>query len=465
MKKGNITMKRLIIRAAVFLMFSFTVSAQTSNPVSLRLPLNDAWFLQSSKDVKAEGATISTGQYHPQGWYAVNLPTTVARALVQHKVVPEPYFGMNLRKLPGVTYPIGENFSNLPMAADSPFAVSWWYRKTFIVPPSYKGKNLWLNFKGINYRANIWLNGKQIADRTQVAGAWRTYEFDVTNSAKVGNNVLAVEVSAPTKTDLAITFVDWNPSPPDKNMGLFRDVFLTASGPVALRYPTVISKVDSPANDKAHLSVTALLKNSSDKSVKGTLKGKIENVSFSQEVELAPNEAKDVAFEPEQYSQLDLTNPRLWWPKQMGAPNLHPLDLQFVVGGKVSDATHTKFGIRQIDSELDDNRKRVFSINGKKILIRGGGWSSDMMLREDPKRLADEFRYVQDMGLNTIRLEGKLENEHFFDMADEKGILVMAGWCCCDYWEQWDKWKDEDYPIESNLCRTKSIACALIPAW
>ncbi|HEU0047035.1 MAG TPA: beta galactosidase jelly roll domain-containing protein, partial [Nitrososphaera sp.] len=257
-------MKRLMVGVAGFLMFSLTVTAETAKPSPSTLPLNNAWFLQSSSEVKADGAAISTSLYRPQGWYAVNLPTTVARALVQNKVVPEPYFGMNLRKLPGVTYPIGENFSNLAMAADSPFAVSWWYRKTFVLPTSYKGKNLWLNFKGINYRANIWLNGKQIADKTQVAGAWRTYEFDVTNSAKTGNNVLAVEVFAPTETDLAITFVDWNPSPPDKNMGLFRDVFLAASGPVALRYPTVISKVDSPANDKAHLSVTALLKNSSD---------------------------------------------------------------------------------------------------------------------------------------------------------------------------------------------------------
>jgi len=449
-------MRRLIfVSTLAFLgVSSVMAGAARVTPPSPTFPLNNGWLLQSSSEVKSEGASISAAQYRPQRWYSVNLPTTVARALVQNKVVPEPYFGMNLRKLPGVTYPIGENFSNLAMSTDSPFAVSWWYRKTFVLPASYKGKTLWLNFKGINYRANIWLNGKQIADKTQVAGAWRTYEFNVTNAVKAGgSNVLAVEVFAPTENDLAITFVDWNPSPPDKNMGLFRDVFLATSGPVGLRYPTVISKVDSPANDKAHLSITTLLKNSTDQSIKGTLKGKIESVSFEQEVELAPGEEKDISFEPEQYSQLNLSHPRLWLPAQMGAPNLYPLDMEFVVDQKISDSTHTRFGIRQIDAEFDANRKRVFSVNGKKILIRGGGWSSDLMLREDPQRLADEFRYVRDMGLNTVRLEGKLENEHFFDMADEQGILIMAGWCCCDYWEQWDKWKDEDYPIAKESLR------------
>ena len=181
---------------------------------------------------------------------------------------------MNLRQFPGVTYPIGANFSNIPMQPDSPFVVPWWYRKEFALPASFKGKTIWLNFRGINYRANIWLNGKQIAKSDDVAGAWRTYEFNVTDAAKPGQpNVLAVQVFAPTETDLAITFVDWNPAPPDKNMGLWREVDITTSGPVALRYPTVVSKVDSPANDKAQLTVTALLKNATNQPVKGHAQG------------------------------------------------------------------------------------------------------------------------------------------------------------------------------------------------
>ncbi|MEY2412000.1 MAG: exo,4-beta-D-glucosaminidase [Acidobacteriaceae bacterium] len=416
--------------------------------------LRDGWMLQTSSKVEVPGAEISTEKFRPQGWHPVSVPTTVVAALVKEKIYPDPDFGMNLRSIPGTSYPVGSNFSNVAMPADSPFAVSWWYRKHFVLPVANKGKTVWLNFGGINYRANIWLNGKQIAKSDDVAGAWRTYEFNVTDAVVYGKeNVLAVQVYAPTEIDLAITFVDWNPAPPDKNMGLWRDVSITTSGPVALRYPTVVSKVDSPANDSAHLTATALLKNASKNAVKGTLRGRIDSIEFSQEVELGPNETKDVTFAPEQFSQLNLSSPRLWWPTQMGKPELYNLTMQFEVDGKISDRSSSQFGIREISSELNEKSKRVFTINGKKILIRGGGWSSDMMLRENPKRIEDEFRYVQDMGLNTVRLEGKLETQEFFDLADRKGILIMAGWCCCDHWEHWPKWKPEDFKIAEQSLR------------
>ncbi len=437
------------------LCFAGVLSAQVSKPAaSASLMLDKGWTLQSTSKVEADGAALSSTTFEPKGWYSVDVPTTVVASMVKNKVYPDPFFGMNMRSFPGVTYGIGENFSNIPMQPDSPFAKPWWYRKQFEVPASFKGKTIWLKFGGINYRANIWLNGKQIANSNDVAGAWRTYEFNVTDIAKPGGvNVLAVQVSAPTETDLAITFVDWNPAPPDKNMGLWREVELVASGPVALRYPTVVSKVDSPVNDKAHLTVTALLKNGSKDPVKGVLKGKIGTVTFSQDVELAANESKDVTFTPEQFSQLNFDKPRLWWPAQMGKPELYELVLEFEVGKTVSDKATTKFGIREITSQVLAPNRRLFSVNGKNILIRGGGWTTDMMLRQDPHRLRDEFRYVQDMGLNTIRLEGKLETEDFFNLADQRGILVMAGWCCCDFWEQWDKWQPEHHQIAERSLR------------
>ena len=449
------------LRSVLFLslvLFSCLVIAQHTPAHQSRpqatLSLADGWQLQSSSKVVDGGDVLSTPKFEAKGWYTVTVPTTVVAALVKHKVYPDPGYGMNLRSFPGVTYPVGVNFSNLAMQSDSPFARPWWYRKQFVIPASDKGKTLWLHFAGINYRANIWLNGKQIARQDDVAGAWRTYEFNITGVARPGEpNALAVEVFAPTETDLAITFVDWNPAPPDKNMGLWRGVTLSTSGPVTLRYPTVLSKVDSPANDSAHLTVTALIKNATNQPVKGTLKGRIEAVEFSQDVEVGPGEAKDVAFEPEQFSQLNISHPRLWWPAQMGTPNLYQLSMDFVVDGKVSDHTDTHFGIREIDSTLNANNGRVFTINGKKILIRGGGWSPDMMLRENQQRIEDEFRYVKDMGLNTIRLEGKLETPEFFDLADREGILIMAGWCCCDHWEHWGNWAPADFTIAQESLR------------
>ena len=419
-----------------------------------RLVLQEGWSLETSAKVEAKGEVISTAKFSPQGWHHATVPTTVVAALVEDKTLPDPFFAMNLRSFPGVTYPIGGNFSNIPMAPDSPYAVSWWYRKAFEMPASYKGETVWLKFDGINYRANIWLNGKQIADSDHVAGAWRTYEFNVTEAARPGSeNVLAVQVFSPTDHDLAITFVDWNPAPPDKDMGLWRDVYLTASGPVALRYPTVVSKVNSPANDRADLTVTAQLKNGTDHPVKGKLKGKIENVFFEQAVELGPNETKDVTFTPDKFPQLVFANPRLWWPAQMGKPNLYRLTLEVETGGGVRDFYSTEFGIREITSDFNSVGGREFHINGKNILIRGGGWAPDMMMRENSQRLRDEFRYVRDMGLNTIRLEGKLETADFFNLADRQGILVMAGWCCCSFWERWPRWKPEDFDIAKESLR------------
>ena len=426
----------------------------STHPTEARLMLHEGWSLQTSAKVEAKPEVISTPQFAAKGWMPVTVPTTVVAAQVKDKIFPDPYFGMNLRSLPGVNYPIGGNFSNIPMAPDSPYAVSWWYRKTFAVPPAYKGKTVWLKFNGINYRANIWLNGKQVAKSDDVAGAWRTYEFNITKNAKPGaENVLAVQVFAPTEHDLAITFVDWNPAPPDKNMGLWREVYLTTSGPVALRYPTVVSKLNPPANDSAQLTVTAQVKNGTDRPVKGKLKGRIENIDFDQDVELGPNESKDVTFTPDKFSQLVVSNPRLWWPAQMGKPELYKLSMEFDLNNSASDQSSTQFGIREVTSDFNSVGGRAFHINGKNILIRGAGWTPDMMLRESSRRLHDEIRYVKDMGLNTVRLEGKLETEEFYQLTDSQGILVMAGWCCCDFWERWPRWKPEDFEIAKQSLR------------
>ena len=446
---------------AQFVFSSFLAAQQNTSaapaarpPAETRLMLHEGWAVQTSAKVEANGEVISTPAFSPKGWHDATIPSTVVAALVKDKTLPDPFPGMNLRSFPGVNYPIGANFSNIAMASDSAYAVSWWYRKAFTVPAGYKGKTIWLKFNGINYRANIFLNGKQIAKSDDVAGAWRTYEFNITSSAKPGaENVLAVQAYAPTEHDLAITFVDWNPAPPDKNMGLWREVYVTASGPVALRYPTVVSKLNSPTNDSAQLTVTAQVKNGTDQPVKGKLKGQIEDVAFEQDVDLAANESKDVAFAPDKFSQLVFSNPRLWWPAQMGTPNLYKLSMEFDVNGVVSDKSSSEFGIREITSDLNSVGGRAFHINGKNILIRGGGWTPDMMLRQTSQRLRDEFRYVKDMGLNTIRLEGKLETEEFYNLADHQGTLVMAGWCCCDFWERWPRWQPQDFEIAKQSLR------------
>jgi exo-1,4-beta-D-glucosaminidase len=421
-------------------------------------PLHDGWQLQSACTVAFPGSSISTTGFVPSHWITASVPSTVVAAQVASGLYPDPYYGMNLRNMPGESYPIGELFANHPMPADSPYRCGWWYRKEFAIPAADKGRALWLHFGGINYRADIWLNGKKIADQTQVAGAYRTYDFDITAAADPGKpNVLAVETFAPTEKDLGINWVDWNPSPPDKDMGLWGDVALSTAGPVTLRSPMVATHFPDDSLKEADLTVYAELENSSDRAISGKVTATVANIPVEQPVTLAPHEHQTVAFAPDQFPQLRVRNPRVWWPYVMGDPHLERLTLRFVADGGVSDEQSIDFGIREITSEITDSGYRLFHINGKPILIRGGGWSQDMLLRPRPEYLRSELRLFRDMRLNTIRLEGKLETDDFFRLADRQGILVMLGWCCCDQWEHWKDWTPENYAVSAASLRSQML--------
>jgi exo-1,4-beta-D-glucosaminidase len=420
-------------------------------------PLQKGWAIQSSAEVREPGEAVSSIGFSTRGWYPASVPSTVFGALVEERVYPDPYSGMNLRSAAGETYPIGANFSNVAMPPESPFRHSWWYRTEFAIPADYRGKTVWLGLDGLNFRAGIWLNGRKIASPSQVAGAWRLFEFDITAAARPGEtNTLAIEVSPPDPHDLAITFVDWNPSPPDKCMGLWRDVWIAATGPTVVRYPSVTTHLDSGA---AQLTVRAEVTNATDRALEGVLKGKIESVEFSQPVRLAAHETRVVHF-----PQLKFAHPRLWWPVQVGAQELYPLELTFEAEGQVSDSRKIEFGIREITSEVDAQVHRVFHINGKNILIRGAGYTFDMLLRSTPEHQEAELKYVRDMNLNAIRFEGKLEDENFLELCDRYGILVLAGWCCCDQWEKWNEWGAENETIAAESLRDQLRRLASHPS-
>lgn len=427
--------------------------------------LHEGWKVQSACKLQAEGATISTSAFSPTGWYSAAVPATVVGVQVAAGEIKDPYYGMNLRKIPGETYPIGENFENLPMPEDSPYHCGWWFRKEFSIPTGEKGQTIWLHFGGINYRADVWVNGKKLADRSQVAGAYRTYDFDITSVAQPGRpNVLAVETFAPTPTDLGVNWVDWNPCPPDKDMGLWGPVDLVTAGPVTLRSPMAATHFPDSSLNEADLMVYAELHNATDRSVRGTVSGTVARLPVQQEVTLAPHEDRTVAFSPEQYPQLKVRQPQVWWPYQMGEPHLEKLTLRFSENGRVSDEKSVDFGIREITSELTDKGYRLFRVNGKPILVRGAGWSQDMLLREEPDHLRDELRLVRDMHLNAIRLEGKLETEDFFRLTDQQGILVMLGWCCCDQWEHWKDWTPENYSVAAESLRSQMLRIRYHPS-
>jgi exo-1,4-beta-D-glucosaminidase len=429
-----------------------TLSSTASSGASILL--REGWAIQSSADVKEAGPVISMPGFDVGDWYPATLPSTVLNALVHNGVYLDPYFGMNLRTIPGTAYPIYSDFATLMMPPESPFRKSWWYRTDFQAPGEYAGRTVWLCFDGINYRGNLWINGRQIASSQQFAGMWRLYSFDVTSQLRLGEkNGIAVEIFPPQPRDLAMTFVDWAPLPPDKEMGLWRDVCIRPTGPVAIRYPAVMTKLYSPSATRAQLTIRVELENAARHPIDGVLKGRVEDISFSKRVRLRPSKTTVLTIDPAEFPQLNISNPRLWWPAQVGSQELYPLHLEFETADGISDSSHISFGIRQVTADLDEKGRRVFRVNGKKILIRGAGYSFDLLLRSSPERQRAELNYVRDLNLNAIRQEGKLEDDHFYDLCDQLGIIVLPGWCCCDQWENWDEWDAENYETAAASMR------------
>jgi exo-1,4-beta-D-glucosaminidase len=405
-----------------------------------RRSLDEGWSIQSSSGVDAPPRVVSEPGFSTADWFPVTLPSTVLAGLVANGEYDDLYVGTNLDDVWAPR-----------------FDVPWWYRTEFELDDE-PGARTQLHFDGINYRADIYVNGTRVADRERVAGAFRTYAFDVTDLVHAGSNAIAVRVyPVDADHDLTITWVDWSPLAPDGGMGIWHDVWLTRTGGVTLSDPQVVSDLPLPDTDRANLTVTAIVRNAGDVPVTADVAGVIGSIAFSAPVSLDPGESTLVTFDPVTYPQLRLSDPPLWWPYQMGDQPLEELTVTAAVDGVVTDRTSTSFGIREVGDEYVANGARRFLINGRPILIRGGGWASDMLLRPVPGRVDDQLMYVRDMGLNTVRLEGKLESDHFLDEADRLGILVMPGWMCCDYWQETWKWTEDVQAIARASMTSQAI--------
>src|SRR5437879_372148 len=418
-----------------------------------RTYLHRNWQIQSSCEAAATGEQISSAGFDAKTWHKADIPATVVGALVTDKTYPDPNYGTNLKSFPGMNYSDKNLFANQDMPEDSPFRCSWWYRTEFTLPSEGAKKTDWLNFLGINYRANIWINGHKVADANDMAGTYRSYEFDVTKFLQPAKtNAIAVEVLAPGIYDLGITWVDWNPTPPDKDMGIWKEVFLTSSGNVAVRNPFVASKLDAEYKT-AELTISGEVRNVSNERVKGVLRAELDGRELKQPVELAGGESRIVKFTPRKFSKLKLSHPKLWWPYQMGTPHLYTAKLLFEIGKQVSDTASVTFGIREVTSELTEKGHRLFKVNGRKVLIRGAAWAPDLLFRWSSEKLDADLAYVRDMGMNTIRLEGRLDRDEFFEKTDHLGILVMPGWTCCDAWERWKNWNGDQNRVAAASLR------------
>jgi exo-1,4-beta-D-glucosaminidase len=326
---------------------------------------------------------------------------------------------------------------NLEKIPDSLFEAPWWYRRTFTIEKINSGQVYRLRFDGISYYADIWLNGKKVASGDTVKGSFRRFIFDVTPFIKKGENVLAVKITQGQPADLNIGFVDWNPEPADNHMGIWRDVHFIESGSVAIENPFVITDVDTAGLSSADIKVRVDLQNFSDKKVSGILKTTIGNdIHLSTNVSLEPREIKEVILSPKQYHQLTMMHPKLWWTHDLGEPYLYTLQMNFEINNELSDSKKIKFGVRSVSGYMTDRGFRAYRLNGKKILIKGGGWTDPMLLNATPEYERAGIDYAVHMNLNAIRMEGFWgSDEHLYNLCDEKGILIMVGFSC-----QWE-WK------------------------
>jgi len=427
--------------------------------------LKNGWFVQSSANTTATGAQISTPGFSTAGWLQTAIPATPVGAQVANAIYPSPYVGLNAQQIP-TWPPQGQNFATVAWPSGSPYSVHWWFLNQFAIPSTLAGQRIYVHFDGINYRANLWVNGTQIASSTQVVGTYTGFEYDITSVANIGgNNAVALDITGPLSTDLGIVFVDWYPLPADRNEGVWRDAWITNSGSVKVRFPQVQTTVAADLSSAA-LTVTAELSNPTTSSVSGTLSGTINpgNITFSQPVTLAAGAASQLyTFTPSAYPQLNITSPALWWPAKLGPQNLYQCSVQFTAGTTVTDTNTFNFGVRKLDTGLgpvtpQGRQWRWFKINNQPIMLKGAGWAPDMLVKRDPTRINDIFQLILDMGMNMLRFEGKMEDQTFYDLADQNGVMLIAGWVCCSQWESWKSWSAENQSVANSSLDTQMRA-------
>jgi exo-1,4-beta-D-glucosaminidase len=382
------------------------------------------WQIQSSDKAQEDGGEISSTGFSTDGWYPVSGRATVMAGLLENGKYKDVFYSDNLRAVQS------------PDASGSLFVNPWWYRTEFNLVDSAQGLHTLLRTNGMIASADVWVNGHLVADQASVAGAYPVHELDVTPWVHAGSNILALRVHpADPRRSLSLGWVDWNPTPPDNNMGPWRGVDIVRTGPIQLRFAHVTPTLSLPDLAHAALTVKVEARNLDTVAREATITGKVAGVSLQRTIHLAAGATQTVAFTPKTDPGLDLGHPNVWWPAGMGAQPLYALQLAASVDGAISDKAGATFGIRSVSSRLTKQGYRQFLVNGKPILIRGAGWAPDMFLRDDPARMEAEFSYIRNLGLNTIRSEGKLENARFYELADREGIMVLAGWECCDKWE------------------------------
>ena len=464
------------IFTGIFLLVSACfMQAQTPNyyrnPDKIYLDSKDGhngsftWQMHKADETKDPAEKISQPGYQTGQWMPAIVPGTVLNSLVHNKVYPEPYYGMN-NKLDRNIIP--------DLAKTGREFYTYWFRTEFDVPENYKDKIVWLQVDGINYRAEIWVNGYLLGN---MSGMFKPEYINITDFARIGQkNALAIKVYPvdmpgtikPKQWGAAGEFhnggdgniglnttmlmsVGWdftfNDGIRDRNTGIWKNISLYATDKAVIRHPFIKSELSKPSYDLAKETVSVEVTNPTQRSVKCTVKGEIigENITFSKDLKLFRGETKEICFTPEEFPQLTIKNPRLWWPIFKGNPELYELKLTVSIDGKVSDEIKTRFGIREITSDQNTpDKSRQFYVNGKKLFIRGTNWIPEGMLRTSDERTYAELRYTKQSGINLIRMWGGgiAESDYFFQLCDEMGLLV---------WQEFWMTGDTKHPQDKDL--------------
>lgn len=423
------------------------------------------WQMCRANKIKDSAEIISQPGYQTNTWLSAIIPGTVLNSLVYNDIYPEPYYGLN-NKLEKNIIP------DLSKAGRDFY--TYWFRTEFDIPKNYEDKIIWLQVDGINYRAEIWVNGYLLSN---MSGMFKPDYINITDFARIGEkNALAIKVypvdipgmTKPKQWGAVGEFhnggdgniglnttmlmsVGWdfsfNDGIRDRNTGIWRNISLYATDKAVLRYPFVKSELLKPGYDVAKETVSVEVINPTEQNVKCILSGEIlgENILFSKEVELFRGEIKEIHFTPDEFPQLIIRKPRLWWPLFKGKPELYELKLSVSVNGIVSDEIKTRFGIREITSDQNTpDKSRQFYINGEKIFIRGTNWIPEAMLRTSDERTYAELRYTKQSGVNLLRLWGGgiAESDYFFQLCDEMGLLV---------WQEFWMTGDTKHPHDKDL--------------
>ncbi|KAJ6153570.1 Glycoside hydrolase family 2 immunoglobulin-like beta-sandwich [Penicillium chermesinum] len=384
------------------------------------------WSMQSSTQVTQDLASLSQPGTDVSSWYRVGPRGTVMAGLIENGVYNEtdPFYSSNMEALSG----------------HAAFRAPWLYREEFTVKPM-AGQHYTLRTHGITSKADIYVNGVQIATSEQQQGSYGGHRYDVTRHLTAGTNCILIR-AYPTSylRNFAMGFVDWNPYPADNGTGVWRNVEVLQTGAVSMSSLRVITDFHNPTakgTDTVNITLKTELHNKATHSVPVTVNGTITDPIGADQVliggtfTLRAGERKTVELES------TVNGPHIWWPAGWGEQDLYKATVDTMIQDttlRLSDTSTRQFGIRHVSSS---------------------GLHPDMFLRFDLERVETIFQYVLDMGLNTVRLEGKQEHPELYDLADRMGLMVLAGWECCDKWEGWAynddadgvKWGDSDYPI------------------